>query len=60
MEMISLLLKKGGVGKTLLSMGLAQVLAKRGKRVVVMDHGPEGSAIGWSYNANENGRVLPY
>lgn len=58
--MIAILSKKGGVGKTLLSMGLAQSLTDSGKKTVVIDHDPEGSAIGWSFNAQENGRSLPY
>ncbi|CAM4065175.1 ParA family protein [Deinococcus frigens] len=60
MKMIAVLSKKGGVGKTLLSMGLAQTLAAHGKHAVVIDHDPEGSAIGWRFNAEENGRELPY
>lgn len=60
MKMIAILSKKGGVGKTLLSMGLAQALQEHGQKVAVIDHDPEGSAIGWSFNAQKNGRDLPY
>ena len=58
--MIAVLSKKGGVGKTLLSMGLAQTLVRNGKKAVVIDHDPEGSAIGWGFNAQQNGGELPY
>lgn len=58
--MIALVSKKGGVGKTLLSMGIAQKLYEAGKQVAVIDHDPEGSAMGWSFNAQENGQSLPF
>lgn len=58
--MIVVVSKKGGVGKTLLSMGLAQTLHEAGNQVAVIDHDPEGSAMGWSFNAKENGRDLPF
>lgn len=59
-KLIAVLSKKGGVGKTLLSMGLAQALSASGQQVAVMDHDPEGSATGWAFNASERGLALPY
>ena len=59
-KLIAVLSKKGGVGKTLISMGLAQALSAAGHAVAVMDHDPEGSATGWGFNASEGGVTLPY
>ncbi|WP_420594293.1 AAA family ATPase [Deinococcus sp.] len=59
-KLIAVLSKKGGVGKTLISMGLAQALSASGHSVAVMDHDPEGSATGWGFNASERGVTLPY
>lgn len=56
---ISLLSRKGGVGKTLCSMGLAQVLSER-HRVAVLDLDPEGSARAWANDAASQGSPLPY
>lgn len=60
MEIISVLSRKGGVGKTLLSIGLSQVLGELGHRVALLDRDPEGSAMGWQHGAQANGLVLPY
>lgn len=60
MKIISVLSRKGGVGKTLLSMGLAQVLGEAGHSVALLDRDPEGSATGWQHNAQGNGVTLPY
>lgn len=56
---IGVLSKKGGVGKTLLAMGLAQVLSEKG-RTAVYDLDPEGSATAWAMNAEKEGLTLPY
>ena len=45
---ISLLNQKGGVGKTTLAVHLATATARRGKRVVLVDADPQGSALDWS------------
>lgn len=58
--MISVLSRKGGVGKTLLSVGVAQVLGELGYRVALLDRDPEGSAMGWQHGAQANGTALPY
>ncbi|THF66701.1 ParA family protein [Deinococcus sp. Arct2-2] len=60
MKIISVLSRKGGVGKTLLSVGLAQVLGELGHRVALLDRDPEGSAMGWQHGAQAGGVVLPY
>lgn len=60
MKVISVLSRKGGVGKTLLSIGLSQVLGEMGHRVALLDRDPEGSAMGWQHGAQASGTRLPY
>jgi chromosome partitioning protein len=45
---VALVNQKGGVGKTTLALHLAGRWAGRGKRVVVVDADPQGSALDWS------------
>jgi chromosome partitioning protein len=45
---VALLNQKGGVGKTTLALHLAGAWANNGKRVVVIDANPQGSALDWS------------
>jgi chromosome partitioning protein len=45
---VALLNQKGGVGKTTLALHLAGCWAGRGKRVLVVDADPQGSALDWS------------
>jgi len=45
---ISLLNQKGGVGKTTLAVHLAMALSRRGKRVLMVDADPQGSALDWA------------
>lgn len=45
---ISLLNQKGGVGKTTLALHLATALSREGRRVLVVDADPQGSALDWA------------
>ena len=45
---VGVLSQKGGVGKTTLSLNLASHYAGEGKRVLLVDADPQGSALAWS------------
>lgn len=60
MKIVSVLSRKGGVGKTLTAVGLAQALGEQGQQVALLDRDPEGSAMGWQHGAQANGVSLPY
>lgn len=45
---IGVLNQKGGVGKTTISVNLAATLSRNGRRVLLVDADPQGSALAWS------------
>jgi len=55
---ISLLNQKGGVGKTTLAIHVAMTLARRGRRVLLVDADPQHSALDWN-EAREESPCFP-
>jgi len=45
---VSLLNQKGGVGKTTIAVNLAACFSRAGRRVLLVDADPQGSALAWS------------
>jgi len=58
MYVISMLNQKGGVGKTTLTLNVADALARQGLRAMVIDADPQGSALDWS--AAREGDAPPF
>jgi chromosome partitioning protein len=52
---VAFLNQKGGVGKTTLSLHVAGAWAARGRRVVLIDADPQGSALDWSEHRAREG-----
>lgn len=47
-KVISILNQKGGVGKTTLAVHLTTALARKNRRVLLVDADPQGSALDWA------------
>lgn len=52
---VALLNQKGGTGKTTLALHLAGEWARRGSRVTLIDADPQGSALDWAEQRNQDG-----
>ena len=52
---VALLNQKGGVGKTTLTLHLAGAWAAQGKRGILIDADPQGSALDWSERRSHEG-----
>ena len=53
-KIIAVVNQKGGSGKTTVSMQMAGTLARRGKRVLVVDADPQGTATRWAASAEDD------
>jgi chromosome partitioning protein len=52
---VAVLNQKGGVGKTTLALHIAGEWARQGKRIIVIDADPQGSALDWSQQRAHEG-----
>ena len=51
--------QKGGVGKTTLAVNVAAEKARRGRRVLLLDADPQGSALDWQAQRGRQVREAP-
>lgn len=58
-KIVALCGQKGGSGKTTTAEAIAGELVARGRRVLLVDADPQGTARTWADVAAENGRVCP-
>ncbi|KAA2236481.1 ParA family partition ATPase [Salinarimonas soli] len=55
---IAVLNQKGGVGKTTLAVNIAAILARNGRRPLLVDGDPQGSSLAWS-STRERAPLFP-
>ena len=55
MRVISFVTQKGGSGKTTLAFCCAVAAQEKGKRTLILDMDPQGTATAWSPPAGERG-----
>jgi chromosome partitioning protein len=53
-KIIAVVNQKGGSGKTTVSMQLAGAIARRGKKILVVDADPQGTATRWAASADDD------
>ena len=51
---ISIICQKGGVGKTTLSVNISDIIAKKGKKTLLIDLDPQGNSTTYLYNKKKN------
>ncbi len=59
MKVVSLINRKGGVGKSTLAVNLAQIAAAKKKTVLLIDLDPQGNAFSWFTRRTDGGNKSP-
>ncbi len=59
MKIIAVVNEKGGTGKSTISINLATALHRRGKKVVLVDADPQGTARDWREGSPEGANLPP-